>query len=359
MTDCQPPDETTALVEVTRGLLLDTLHRGALAVVDASGETVAAIGGPATRVAYWRSSAKPFQSMPLVYTGAAERFGLEPRDLAICCGSHSGEPEHTELVTDLLGRVGLRSDSLACGTHPPLHRSSAEALLRRGDQPTSLHHNCSGLQTGMLILAAHLGVHTHGYEAADHPVQREILANVSRFTGVRPDDIVMGIDGCNVPTFGISVERMALAYARLMQPEGAVENRYNTPAATIRGAMMAHPFNVAGTGRLDTELMTAGEGRVVSKGGAGGVQCVGLGSGIGFAVKMDDGEAGPLDAVRPKAVATLAALRQLDLIDYANYETLSSHATPAVTTATGALVGEARPAFELARSGSAGSGTVR
>lgn len=340
--------EPVVLVEAARGPLVDTVHRGSLATVDVTGRAIATLGEPREKRAYWRSSAKPFQSMPLVYSGAAERFGLDLRELAICCGSHNGEPEHTELVLDLLGRIGLDPAALDCGIHPPLHPPTAQALTRDGGTPTPLHHNCSGLQAGMLILAVHLGAGPDGYADPDHPVQREVLENVARFTGLDRAEIVLGVDGCNVPTFGISIERMALAYARLMQPDGILEQRYVTAAVTIRDAMTSHPFNVAGTGRLDTELMAAGEGRIVSKGGAGGVQCVGVVGGTGLAVKLDEGEGGPLDDVRPKAIATLAALRQLELFDHERWDVLTTKARPSVTTATGAVVGVARPAFELA-----------
>lgn len=339
---------TIPLVEVTRGEIIDTRHRGAVAAIHVAGDRLGSLGEPADMLAHWRSSAKPFQSMPLVSTGAASHFDLSAKDLAVCCGSHSGEPVHTDRVASLLSRVGLDPSHLACGQHPPIHGPSAEALVRRGTTPTSLHHNCSGLHAGMLILARHLDAPIDGYGEPNHPVQQEILAHVARFTNLEPAQIAKGVDGCSVPTFGITVDRMALAYARLMEPGAAgIREPLRSAAIAIRDSMAAHPLLVGGTGRLDTDLMKAGGGNLVSKGGAGGVQCVGLAGGIGVAIKIEDGEGGPLDLIRAKAVAMLAVLQQLGLVSQDRFEAVMAHAMPPVTTSRGRVVGEARPAFDL------------
>jgi L-asparaginase II len=334
------------LVEVVRGPLVEAVHRGDLAVVDNSGVLRAGVGDPDSKITYLRSSAKPFQTMPLVYGGAAARWGFGADDLAVCCSSHNGEPMHTERIASLLERIGLASSDLACGAHPPLHRDTAAALVRDGVDASVLHSNCSGLHTGMLAQSRQLDVDVLGYEAPSHPVQQEILANVSRFTGLAPADIAVGIDGCSAPCYGVSLYHMAFAYARLMAP-GDLSEPYASAAAAIRGAMTGHPQLVAGTGRFDTDVMELGQGSLVAKGGASGVQCVGIAGGVGVALKIEDGAEGHASPARPTTVAATAALCQLGILDETQVAALGEHARPSLDSLAGEKVGEVRPAFTL------------
>lgn len=344
-----PAAISRVLVEVVRGDLVEAIHRGVIAVVAADGRLLASVGDPHRKVAYWRSSAKPFQSMPLVYGGVAERFGLDSADLAICTSSHNGEAEHVARVASVLDRLGLASERLACGTHAPLHPGAADDLNREQRAPNVLHNNCSGLHAGMLATALHTGADLPGYAHGEHPVQQEILENIGRFTGLDPERIIVGVDDCASPCHGLSVYHMALAYARLMAPAGFVEDRYAAAADAIRGAMTAHPWLVAGSGRLDSDLMAAGAGSLVAKGGASGVECVGLAGGIGIALKLEDGATGPAATGRPTTVALLEALRQHGVLDPSRHERLREHAVPVLTTRDGVAVGSARPAFTLER----------
>ncbi|MFN2489518.1 MAG: asparaginase [Actinomycetota bacterium] len=341
------------VVALSRGPLDDVIHRGDIAVVDADGTLVAAVGDPVAKMAYWRSAAKPFQAMPLLYSGAAERWSLTPADLAVVCGSHNGEPQHMQRVAALLERAGFGTEDLVCGPHPPLDPSTAEALLRGGGRPTALHSNCSGNHAGMLILARRLGADPRGYESPIHRVQKEILGNICCFTGLESGDIAVGGDGCGVPTFGTSVYHMALAFARLTAPSGLVDGKRVLAAEAICRSMMAHPYMVAGRERFDTELMLAASGRLVAKGGAGGVCCIGLTSGIGIALKLEDG-ADPTAAGRPTTVAAVETLRQLGALEDAALAGLRRFAHPVVGDISGHPVGEARPSFTLT-SGSSSS----
>lgn len=337
------------LVEVVRGDLVEAIHRGVVAVVAADGRLLASVGYPHRKMAYWRSSAKPFQSMPLVYLGVAERFGLDSADLAICTSSHNGEPEHVARVASVLAKLGLSPERLACGTHTPLHGGAADDLGREGRSPSVLHNNCSGLHAGMLATALHTGADLPGYANGAHAVQQEILENIGRFTGLEQEQIVVGVDDCASPCHGLSIYHMALAYARLMAPAGFVEDRYAAAAGTIREAMTAHPWLIAGSGRLDSDIMNAGAGSLVAKGGASGVECVGVAGGIGIALKLEDGATGPAATGRPTTVALLEALRQHGVLDPSEHERLREHAAPVLTTREGAAVGSARPAFTLER----------
>jgi L-asparaginase II len=332
------------LVELVRGGLVDEIHRGDLAVVAADGELRFAVGHPRDRIAFWRSSAKPFQAMPLIASGAAARLGLEPEDVALIAASHGGEPIHVERVRSLLERAGHSVADLRCGAHEPLDAVAAHELTRRGEQPSALHNNCSGKHAGMLALADQLDVPFAGYRLPGHPVQLAMTENVARFAGLRPDELVVALDGCGVPCFGISVYRMALAFARLMTPPEDIPGSLSDAAAVVREGMMEAPYLVAGRERLDTDLMRALPRAIVSKGGAGGVQCIGLPGGIGLALKLEDGASPPVPGI-----AALEALRQLGVLDDAAWSSLAHHARPEIRSVAGERAGEARAVFALER----------
>lgn len=343
------PAVSAPLVELVRGPLVEEVHSGTIAVVDASGRLLAWVGDPRAKVTYWRSSAKPWQAMPLVLSGAADRFELDAEEIAIAVASHNGEPIHVQRVAQLLAKLGVPPEALACGAHAPLNAAAAAELAARNAQPTALHNNCSGLHAGMLGAARHLGVDLDGYTHPDHPVQAAVLSAIAHFTGLAESDLVIGVDDCAAPCYGMSIYHMALAYARLMRPDDAVDEAHARAATTIRRAMTAHPYLIAGTGRIDTDLMKATDGALVAKGGASGVQCVGHADGIGIAIKIEDGATGPWPPARPTSVTTMEVLRQLGLIEEPLFESLRQHAMVTVSDRNGVQVGRARPAFTLQR----------
>src|ERR1041385_5512188 len=205
------------LVEVKRGSITESRHRGHIAVVDPQGNLIASLGAP-ENVTYLRSSAKPFQALPLLITGAADRFDFTDREVALACGSHNGEPIHTELALSMLKKIGLGPEALHCGAHEPYGTQAALDLRTRGEQPSALHNNCSGKHAGMLAVAVHIGAPIANYESAENPVQKMIADVVSEFSGVPVPDMAIGVDGCAAPVFGITIKAMALAYARLVVP---------------------------------------------------------------------------------------------------------------------------------------------
>lgn len=333
------------LVELTRNGVVEAIHRGDIAVVNADGELLASVGEPTEKITYWRSAAKPFQALPVIYTGAAERGTFSAEELALVAGSHNGEPVHVRHAAALLERAGCRIADLKCGIHPPLDARSAADLLRAGVEPTVLHNNCSGKHIGMLAVAAHLGVDAVGYRSVAHPVQQHILDCVCEFAGLPAEAVTIGVDGCGVPCFGTSVYRLAYAFARLMSPAGVVEP-FRSAASVVTTAMARHPYLVAGRNRVDTDLMRVGQGNFVAKGGASGVQCVGVRGGIAVVVKIENGTDAPTP-VRVGAVAALAALHQLGLLSDAHARALSDYVRPALRTVDGDAVGGARPQFQL------------
>ena len=324
------------VVEVTRGGRVESIHLGAAAVCDAGGARLAWIGDPDLPV-WWRSTAKPFQAVPLLVSGAAERFAVSDAELALVCASHSGEPEHVAAVGGLLRRAGLVPEQLGCGAHAPYHAPSAAALLRRGESPTVLHNNCSGKHAGMLLQCLHLGSDPARYLEPDHPVQRAILANVARHAGVEPGGIEMAIDGCSAPTFALPLAALARAYAALAV---ALSGRGDADLGRIALSMAAHPANVGGTGRLDTVLMEAAPGRLIAKVGAEGIYAVAAlapTGPTGLALKIADGT-----AERARTALVLHLVERLALLPAAGVAAVRARWPAELHNCRGLTVGEIR-----------------
>jgi L-asparaginase II len=338
------------LVNVTRGPITESRHRGHVVAVDGDGRTVASLGAPET-VSYLRSSLKPHQGIPLVASGAADRFGFDEQEIAIACGSHSAEPFHTQTVARMLRKIGLDEGALKCGAHEPYSKETAEGLRARGEKPTALHNNCSGKHAGMLALSRHLGAPPELYDDPAGAVQQAALRAVSQFSGLDVDEIVLGTDGCGVPVFGLSVREMALTYARLVAPPQGFDAGTRAACERLTSAMNARPELVGGTHeRFDTEVMRAGRGRLVSKIGAEGVYTAGVlpcerwPKGLGLAFKIEDGE-----DRRARSTIAIEALRQLDVLVEDAYKTLSPYASFPVQNHRGEKVGQIRASFRLER----------
>lgn len=336
------------LVEVWRGPLIESRHRGHVVAVEQDGRVVAQLGTPGA-VAYLRSSAKPHQVVPLVASGAADEFAFTDAELAVACGSHSGEPVHVETVAALLRKLKLDKSLLRCGTHEPFGREAAQKLKEQGGAPDVLQHNCSGKHAGMLALALHLQAPLETYTERDHPVQQMILREVARFAGTQEKDVTVAVDGCGVPVFGLSVAAMALMYARLIAPPIDFPLEIKNACARIVAAMRRHPEMVGGTTeRLDTDVMRATNGAVISKVGAEGVYTAGMKPskrwprGLGLAVKIEDGE-----DRRARPTVVIESLRQLGVLDEESAAALAHYAMFPVKNNKREIVGEVRPRFHL------------
>ncbi|MDX2259885.1 MAG: asparaginase [Hyphomicrobiaceae bacterium] len=276
------------LIEVTRGPLVESMHTGALALVRADGSPVLALGD-ITRVVFPRSSIKALQCLPLVESGAADRYDYGAAELALACGSHTGTERHARLAAQMLKRIGLGDAALGCGAHAPLGSSAAKALWKSGREPGQLHNNCSGKHAGMLATAAHLGEPLEAYWLPDHPVQQRVHQVLSELSGLPLGADVRGIDGCSVPNWAMPLATLARLFAMLVSGEGLAPAR----AAAVRRileACWAEPELVAGRGRADSVMMAALPGRIFMKTGAEGLYCGGFPEfGLGFALKIDDG----------------------------------------------------------------------
>lgn len=338
------------LVEVTRGPIVESIHCGAIAVVDARGRVLASAGDPEI-VTYPRSTAKPVQVLPFVELGGPQHFNLSERELAILCASHSGTDDHYNVVSGIQAKIGVSESDLLCGVHDPMDKPTAIALRKRGEEPTPNRHNCSGKHTGMLAQAMLRGLSKEKYIDPRHPVQQLILKVFGEMTDMPVEQIGIGIDGCSAPVFALPLHNMALAFARLADPSGLAPERA-AACRQITHAMMAHPDMVAGPGRFDTLAMGLLAGRMFAKGGAEGYQGIGLlpgalGAGspaLGICFKIADGDAGD----RARNVVSIEILRQFGLLTQEQIGThLADLAARPNTNWRKFVVGEIRPSFAL------------
>jgi L-asparaginase II len=311
------------LVELTRGITVESVHRGSVAVADSSGKTIFALGDLETPV-YPRSSLKPIQALPLIESGAADAFGLGDEEIALACASHSGEPMHTTRVAAWLARIGCGENDLACGAHPSRYEPVVEDMIRRGEKPTRIHNNCSGKHTGFLTVARHWDIATRGYELHDHPVQRAVAKALAELTGIE-SEFPWGVDGCAAPNFAVPLGAQARAFARMTGARGE----------RIVRAMMAHPELVSGTGRTCAILMHSANGRAAVKTGAEGFFAGMIPElGLGIAIKIDDGAGRAANAVMAAMMEKFGVLGS----DEAARDILNG---PILNT-VGAVVGEQR-----------------
>ncbi len=298
------------LVELTRGGAVESVHRGSVAVCDTKGRVQFALGDIDASV-FPRSAFKMMQALPLVETGAAERYGVSDEELALACASHSGEAMHVTRVRAWLKRLGLSECDLACGPHPPVNEDAAKGLVRSGEAPTRAHNNCSGKHTGFLTLALHLGASTQGYEALDHIVQQRVRAAVAEICGIAEADLRAGIDGCAAPNYAMPLKALAAGMARIADPASLPEARA-AAARRLNAAVKAHPALVAGTGRACSVLIPQLRHAATVKTGAEGVfTAVVPGLKLGVALKIDDG------ATRASETAIASVLVRLGVLDAA------------------------------------------
>ena len=323
------------LVEVARGGHVESFHRGAAVVVDAGGCVIQA-WGDVERPIFPRSAVKPLQALPLVASGAADRFGLTQAEIALACGSHAGEPLHVATAESMLRKAGQDASRLECGVHWPLGESAARALSGRGQLPCNLHNNCSGKHAGFICLARHRGLDTAGYTQPDHLAMQEVTAALAAATGALLDESCRAIDGCSIPTFAMPLRSVATGFARL--GTGCHLTPSHTSAtARIRAAIAAEPVMLAGSGRFDTRIATAFGEAVLCKCGAEGVAAAAIpGQGLGLAVKIDDG------AGRAAEVAMAALLRRILPGPLADHDELSRSVDVSLHNWNGMVVGQVR-----------------
>ncbi len=352
------------IYELYRGSLVESCHFGAVAVANAQGELVASWGDAHTTV-YLRSSAKPFQAIPLIERGGAQRFGFNAQEIAVMCASHAGTDDHVAAVRSIQSKCAVSEEDLLCGVHPISHQPTLQAMQQRGESLSPNRNNCSGKHSGMLALARLLGAPLADYINPNHPIQQLILQTFAEFCGLDPEQVIVGIDGCSAPNFAVPLSRAATAFARLCAPDssGLVFSSARVRAChAITNAMSTHPEMVGGPASFDTTLMRTLAGRLVAKVGAEGFQGIGLLPGalypgspaLGVAYKIADGDlkshTHPVGDAHGQARPAIAIeiLRQLGALQSADLAALQEYG-PAfpIYNWRGLPTGEGRPAFKL------------
>ena len=298
------PARPPVVVGVVRGKREESTHQIHAVIARDDGRLVASHGDP-QRQTFPRSAVKSIQALALLESGAADRFGFTPAELALACSSHAGTPLHVETARSMLDKAGFEPEALECGAHWPLEEGSARALARLGDEPGPLHNNCSGKHAGFLAVARHLGLDPAGYVAPDHPVQQRVTATLAEVCGVPLSAANRATDGCSIPTYAIPLASLATGFARI--GTGASLSAARQAAfERLRRAVADHPLLIAGPGRFDSRVTATCGPRVFLKSGAEGVLCAAIPeAGLGIALKAEDG------ALRGSEVAMAELLLKL------------------------------------------------
>ena len=299
------------LVQVTRGETVESFHRGAYAIVNADGETIAS-AGDITHPVFPRSAIKALQALAMIDSGAAGAYGFSPAEIALACSSHNGEPAHIECVRSMLKKTGIDEKYLECGFHWPTSTAASRQMVKNGITPNNLHNNCSGKHAGMLATAKYLGEPLENYIKANHPVQARIQTIISEFCQCELIDAPCGIDGCSVPTWAVPLKNLAWGFARLTRPDAphlaqqiGTSGKWSAASAEIFAAARAAPQMIAGTGRYCTKIMQSVP-RLFAKTGAEGVYCGAIAhAGVGIAVKCDDGATRAAEVIFANIAANL------------------------------------------------------
>ncbi len=343
------------LAEALRGGIVESAHRGAVAVVDTDGAVHTQLGD-IDRPIFPRSAVKVLQALPLVESGAAERWQLSDEELALACASHGGEPRHASTAAALLAKAGVDVAALECGAHWPYNDGAIKALAIAGQQPSALHNNCSGKHAGFVCLGCWMAdagaghddrrAFLRGYILPSHPVMREVTAALQATTGYDLSKTAVGTDGCSIPTYAVPLRQLARAFARVGSGVG-LSTGHQRAAKRLRAAVAAAPYMVAGSDRFDSRVMTLLGERVFCKVGAEGVYCAALPQlGLGVAVKMDDG-----NTARASEVVMAALIEQLVPLSDAEQPLMAELSDVLLSNWNGIEVGRLRAAAALRGAG--------
>lgn len=329
------------LVHVTRGPMVESIHRGDAVVVDHRGHILKTIGDPFKQT-YMRSAAKPLQTLAVIASGASERYHFTDAELALMCASHYGEPFHREAVLSMLDKMGLCLEDLKCGVTLSISPSYAKELIASHFELGPYNNDCSGKHCGMLATCLMKAYPIEGYTGLEHPVQQDILRVVAEMCCIPEDQIIIGIDGCSVPVHGMPLYNMALGFARLANPDGVVPHLKNA-CQHVFSAMNAAPEMVAGTDGFCTALIQKTGGKLIGKLGAEGVYCIGIkGHNLGLALKIEDG-----NYARAISPAVLRCLDDLGVLTSEEYQSLSNFAQLNNMNGSGMIVGKVEAVFHL------------
>ncbi len=328
------------VANVYRGEGLESAHHGAIAVVNDKKELTHYVGD-VDFFTQARSEAKPFQIIPLIKSGIADKYGFTDKQLAVMCGSHTGTDEHVEVVLSNLKQASLDESYLQCGTHQPIYQKEQKIRPSKDDIYHQTQHNCSGKHSGFLALTKEVGGELNDYLNPGSKTQQLVLSAIAESYDYPRGKIKIGIDGCSAPVFGMPLKQAAVAYATLAN--GLSDDpEMRAILLRIKKIMTDYPEMVSGEGRFDLALARTFPGNVVNKIGAEGIEGIGFSDpAIGIAVKIIDGNARALYPV------VIEVLRQLGLLGNVDMRYLEPFDNPKVYNYRKIEVGRIVPEFEL------------
>lgn len=316
------------LVELRRGGVLESFHRGVICVVDKNGNVVYS-RGDIQQVCYPRSAMKYFQHLPIIVDGIFDHFGFTSQELSLMCGSHNGEPIHEEVAQEMLCKIGKSVKDLGCGAQSPTRKSDWVNLIQKGLTPSAIHNNCSGKHAGFLSWNTYHNIESGSYLNPEFELQQRIKSVFSSFYEIKESELKLGIDGCSAPTYAMPVYNQALSYKNLVAPNKNISDDLKMAAQRVVKAVIEYPEMVAGTKRYCTDLMRVTKGRIIGKTGADGVYCLAIPEKKwGISIKVDDGRMGPqyqiaqellkhLGLITEQEAKELDPYREFDLSNFA------------------------------------------
>lgn len=277
------------LVEIYRGNILESFHRGVVCIVNEHNEIVFSTGDP-QQVCYPRSAMKLLQVLPLIEHGGIEKFGFTLQEIAVMCGSHNAEPDHVEAVNSILAKIGLDKNALNCGPQYPSSKKDANELIRHDKKPHHIHNNCSGKHAGMLAMCVLMNWPLEDYINPQHPLQQLIMETCSTLYEYPKEKMTIALDGCSAPIYSVPVINQAIGYKNLAG-NIAFSDPLQRACKTVLEAVSAYPFMVAGSKRYCTDMMNITAPAIIGKTGAEGVFCMTFTSQkLGVCIKIDDGK---------------------------------------------------------------------
>ncbi len=322
------------LVKNTRGGVVESFHRGSICVVDESGKVIWSLGD-VNQVSFPRSALKLFQHLPLLVSGAFDAYGFTEKDLALMCGSHNGEIQHTTQVQSMLNTLKLEILNLKCGAQPPTLKSDFVHLIKSNQEPSAIHNNCSGKHSGFLAYCQYNQLPLDSYLDESHPLHQAIKKVTAQFYEIDEKNLIVGVDGCSAPIFGMPLYNQALAYKNLAASEKFGSKKLTESCERILSAIARNPEMIAGTKRYCTDLIRVTKGRIIGKTGADGVYSLCIPEkkwGIG--IKVDDGKMGPQYQIAHEL------LQELKLITHDEAEELEAYGNVKVKNYAGNEIGD-------------------
>lgn len=322
------------VVEVTRGAVVESLHQVMAVVVNEAGGVLNAWGHP-QYLTMPRSAIKMLQALPLIESGAAEKFGLEEKHIALACSSHRGEKDHLAALAQWAEKVHIKEENYVCAPHLPYDEGSAHEMIRRGVKPTVLCNNCAGKHSAIITTCLHLGEDPTGYDKYEHNAQKRLRKVLTETMKVDHSKVAYGVDGCGILTYAVPLQAMAVGMSTFINPKESPVRK--AAAERILHAVKTHPFYVSGSDNFTTAVIEKTQGRVIVKGGAEGVFCGVLPEKrVAFAIKASDG------AGRAAQAVAASLLLQLGGITEVEFKTLAKFTQPSITNWRGDVVGQIR-----------------